>query len=140
MIIHEKQCMLDYRLLPQMGCMSIQTLGCDSERTPPHPDLLARRPSFLARPNTHAAPVLHTVCSRPATHRPHTCPPSLAGARVLQVMRMGAPVTSLSLGPAQDLLATSHVGKRGVYLWANQVRVCLCGWGGGMVAAASGPL
>lgn len=45
---------------------------------------------------------------------------------MLQVMRLGAPVTSLSLGPAQDLLATSHVGKRGVYLWSNQVR-----WGGG---------
>lgn len=35
-------------------------------------------------------------------------------------MRLGAPVTSLSLGPAQDMLATSHVGKRGVYLWSNQ--------------------
>lgn len=45
----------------------------------------------------------------------------IPGARVLQVMRLGAPVTSLSLGPAQDLLATSHVGKRGIYLWANQM-------------------
>lgn len=48
--------------------------------------------------------------------------PLPAGARVLQVMRLGAPVTSLSLGPAQDLLATAHVGKRGIYLWANQAR------------------
>lgn len=40
---------------------------------------------------------------------------------MLQVMRLGSPVTSLSLGPAQDLLATTHTGKRGIYLWANQV-------------------
>lgn len=36
-------------------------------------------------------------------------------------MRLGAPVTSLSLGPSQDLLATAHVGKRGIYLWSNQM-------------------
>ena len=36
-------------------------------------------------------------------------------------MQLGSPVTSLSLGPGQDLLATAHVGKRGIYLWSNQV-------------------
>ena len=36
-------------------------------------------------------------------------------------MELGSAVTSLSLGPAQDLLATAHVGKRGIYLWSNQV-------------------
>jgi hypothetical protein len=37
-------------------------------------------------------------------------------------MLLGSPVTSLSLGPCQDLLATAHVGRRGIYLWSNQVR------------------
>lgn len=59
-------------------------------------------------------------------HVPRPAPPP-AAARVLQVMRLGAPVTSLSLGPGQDLLATSHVGKRGVYLWSNQASGV--GWG-----------
>ena len=38
---------------------------------------------------------------------------------MLQVLRLGAPVTALSLSPAGDLLATAHVGRRGLYLWAN---------------------
>ena len=39
-----------------------------------------------------------------------------------QVMTLGAPVTSLSLSPAMDMLATAHVNRRGIYLWSNQVR------------------
>jgi U3 small nucleolar RNA-associated protein 21 len=39
---------------------------------------------------------------------------------VLQVLRLGAPVTSLSLAPDATLLATTHVERAGVYLWANQ--------------------
>jgi hypothetical protein len=39
----------------------------------------------------------------------------------LQAMAMGAPVTCLSLSPARDLLATTHVNKRGVFLWSNQL-------------------
>ena len=35
------------------------------------------------------------------------------------MLRLGAPVTALSLSPAGDLLATAHVGRRGLYLWAN---------------------
>jgi len=35
------------------------------------------------------------------------------------VLRLGAPVTALSLSPAMDLLATAHAGRRGLYLWAN---------------------
>ena len=38
-----------------------------------------------------------------------------------QVLRLGAPVTALSLSPAMDLLATAHVGRRGLYLWANSL-------------------
>lgn len=40
---------------------------------------------------------------------------------MLQVLRLGSPVTSLSLSPSQDLLATTHVEHDGVYLWANQL-------------------
>ncbi len=39
----------------------------------------------------------------------------------MQVLRLGAPVTSLSLSPAMDMLATTHVEREGVYLWANQL-------------------
>ena len=34
---------------------------------------------------------------------------------------MGAPVVSLSLSPAMDMLATAHVNRRGIYVWANQL-------------------
>ena len=36
-------------------------------------------------------------------------------------MRLGAPVTALTLGPEQDMLATAHAGARGIYLWSNQL-------------------
>lgn len=39
----------------------------------------------------------------------------------LQAMAMGSPVTSLSLSPGRDLLATTHAHKRGVFLWSNQL-------------------
>ena len=39
----------------------------------------------------------------------------------IQVMRMGEPITAVSLAPAMDLLATTHVGRRGIYLWSNQL-------------------
>ena len=38
-----------------------------------------------------------------------------------QVMTLGSPVTSLSLSPAKDMLATAHVNRRGIYLWSNQL-------------------
>ncbi|EFJ49064.1 hypothetical protein VOLCADRAFT_59899 [Volvox carteri f. nagariensis] len=41
-------------------------------------------------------------------------------AQCLQVMKLGSPVTSLSLSPSLDLLATTHVNRRGIYLWSNQ--------------------
>ena len=34
---------------------------------------------------------------------------------------MGTPVVSLSLSPAMEMLATAHVNRRGIYLWANQL-------------------
>ncbi|CAK0785298.1 hypothetical protein CVIRNUC_008505 [Coccomyxa viridis] len=40
-------------------------------------------------------------------------------ARCLQVLRLGAPVTALSLSPVMDMLATTHVNRRGIYLWSN---------------------
>ncbi len=44
-----------------------------------------------------------------------------ASLRPTQVLKLGAPVTSLSLSPALDLLATTHVNRRGIYMWSNQV-------------------
>ncbi|PNH10160.1 WD repeat domain-containing protein [Tetrabaena socialis] len=44
----------------------------------------------------------------------------IPAAQCLQVMKLGSPVTSLSLSPSLDLLATSHVNRRGIYLWSNQ--------------------
>ena len=37
-----------------------------------------------------------------------------------QVMRLGGQVRSFSLGPGQEVLATAHEEKKGIYLWANQ--------------------
>ncbi|KAF6265106.1 WD40 repeat-like protein [Scenedesmus sp. NREL 46B-D3] len=45
----------------------------------------------------------------------------IPASQCLQVMHMGTPVTSLSLSGSQDLLATAHVNKRGVFLWSNQL-------------------
>jgi hypothetical protein len=99
--------------------MRLQTLGCDSEHTRstcPHQCHASRIAHMHAAPATlPLAAAAHQFSLRTLRL------PSPAGARVLQVMRLGSPVTSLSLGPAQDLLATTHTGKRGIYLWANQV-------------------
>lgn len=40
---------------------------------------------------------------------------------VQQVMRLGAPVTALSLSPSMEMLATAHASARGIYLWSNQL-------------------
>jgi hypothetical protein len=56
--------------------------------------------------------LLPTVCARP------TAPPH---CMCTQTMHMGTPVTSMSLSATHDLLATAHVNKRGVFLWANQL-------------------
>lgn len=36
-------------------------------------------------------------------------------------MRLGAPVTGLSLSPTHEMLATVNAGRRGIYLWSNQM-------------------
>uniref|UniRef100_A0A383VCR0 Small-subunit processome Utp21 domain-containing protein n=1 Tax=Tetradesmus obliquus TaxID=3088 RepID=A0A383VCR0_TETOB len=45
----------------------------------------------------------------------------IPASQCLQVMHMGTPVTSLTLSGSQDLLATAHVNKRGVFLWSSQL-------------------
>eukprot|EP00963_Diacronema_lutheri_P001243 scaffold80_cov325-Pavlova_lutheri.AAC.33 len=42
-------------------------------------------------------------------------------SKVLQVMELGGTVSSLSLSPSLDMLATSILGRRGIYLWANRL-------------------
>ncbi|KFM26597.1 putative WD repeat-containing protein [Auxenochlorella protothecoides] len=54
----------------------------------------------------------------------------IPGSQLLQVLDMGGVVTSLSLSPAQDLLATTGQGSRGINLWANQL---IYGAGGDIV-------
>ena len=37
----------------------------------------------------------------------------------MQVLKLGPPVTALSLSPTMDMLATAHVNRRGIYMWSN---------------------
>lgn len=39
-------------------------------------------------------------------------------ARQIDAIRVDVPITALSLSPAMDILATSHVDQNGVYLWS----------------------
>ena len=39
----------------------------------------------------------------------------------VQVVKLGSPVTGVQLSPSQDLLATCHVKRRGIYLWYNHL-------------------
>ncbi|XP_076454218.1 WD repeat-containing protein 36-like [Babylonia areolata] len=45
---------------------------------------------------------------------------SLVHGRLIDCFTVECPVTSLSMSPTGDFLATCHVGDLGVYLWANQ--------------------
>jgi U3 small nucleolar RNA-associated protein 21 len=40
--------------------------------------------------------------------------------RLLDCFAVDSAVTSLSMSPTDDFLATSHVGDLGLYLWANR--------------------
>lgn len=42
-------------------------------------------------------------------------------AKQVDAMKVGTAVTSLSLSPAMDMLATTHVNRKGIYLWANRL-------------------
>ena len=37
----------------------------------------------------------------------------------MKVLKLGPPVTALSLSPTMDMLATTHVNRRGIYMWSN---------------------
>ncbi len=37
------------------------------------------------------------------------------------MVKLGSPVTGVQLSPSQDLLATTHVKRRGIYLWYNHL-------------------
>ncbi|KAL3149179.1 hypothetical protein ABBQ32_002010 [Trebouxia sp. C0010 RCD-2024] len=45
----------------------------------------------------------------------------IPAASCLQVVKLGWPVTGVQLSPGQDLLATCHVKRRGIYLWYNHL-------------------
>ncbi|KAL0035116.1 hypothetical protein WJX79_001452 [Trebouxia sp. C0005] len=45
----------------------------------------------------------------------------IPAACCLQVVKLGSPVTGVQLSPSQDLLATCHVKRRGIYLWYNHL-------------------
>ena len=45
----------------------------------------------------------------------------IPSARLLQTMKMGSDrITSFALSPTLEYLATTHAGKRGVFLWNNR--------------------
>ena len=71
---------------------------------------------------------IKAVCQSTTEHpssEPMTRPSVPSGAErgdtSMQVMAMGTPVVSLSLSPAMEMLATAHINRRGIYLWANQL-------------------
>jgi len=45
----------------------------------------------------------------------------LPSATLLQAMSLGSPVTALALSPHSEFLVTAHVGKKGLFLWANRL-------------------
>lgn len=42
-------------------------------------------------------------------------------AKQVDAMQLGTAVTGLSLSPGMDMLATAHVNRNGIYLWANRL-------------------
>lgn len=42
-------------------------------------------------------------------------------SKQLDAMHVDSAVTALSLSPGMDMLATTHVGRNGIYLWANRM-------------------
>ena len=42
-------------------------------------------------------------------------------AKQVDAMQLGTAVTALSLSPGMDMLATAHVNRNGIYMWANRL-------------------
>lgn len=88
-------------------------------RFPPHTHISTRAHThtrFHTRTHAHTY-TQHThalLCSAA------TLPPPFAARAHVQVLRLGPPITSLSLSPCLDMLATTHINRRGIYLWSNQ--------------------
>ena len=49
------------------------------------------------------------------------CPSCNTTPRWFRMLRLGPGIYGLSLSPTQELLATTHANRRGIYLWANQL-------------------
>lgn len=45
----------------------------------------------------------------------------VVAAKQVDAMELGTAVTALSLSPGMDMLATAHVNRNGIYLWANRL-------------------
>jgi U3 small nucleolar RNA-associated protein 21 len=54
----------------------------------------------------------------------------IPSACCVQAMHVGCPITALSFAPNMELLATTHVNRKGIYLWSNSL---LFGGGAGMI-------
>ena len=80
-------------------------------------------PNFHLSNAKRATPSRHVPWRQTVTS--HPCSASIAnpptGSTILQVLKMEAPITSLSLAPAMDVLVTTHVERRGIYAWANEL-------------------
>ncbi len=44
---------------------------------------------------------------------------SCVGSRCVDCFQVDSPITSLTMSPTNDFLATTHVDDLGVYLWSN---------------------
>ena len=63
-------------------------------------------------------PQQHTHTHVVSARRKVTC---ACACVCVQVVKLGSPVTGVQLSPSQDLLATCHVKRRGIYLWYNHL-------------------
>ena len=82
----------------------------------PVDDLLATRRIGRARLSLRANALSASEQAKAAAR----LAPCVTQGMLLQVLRLGAPVTALSLSPAGDLLATAHVNPFGrLHLWAT---------------------
>lgn len=94
--------------------------------------VLAAATQVIVKPVTHMWAVGRTTARHCLTlgfthaHRvPNTTDQKCSYQRLpwvrVQVVKLGSPVTGVQLSPSQDLLATCHVKRRGIYLWYNHL-------------------